>query len=255
MNEIRFCLSTRCSSGIEGLDKILLGGYPRGRTVLIEGQPGAGKTLMCLHFVHSGIYSDPKNPENAIIVLLDSSPQDFIEDAQSIFKKWDILKTIERGHLILIDGYTGRLGFKPKGPFAIPQNQFEVEPVIKKIIEAQRHNNARRLVVDPVSRLFRGSSLDGRDKAIDELTFFLQNGSTEEMKEEKIPLTTLLTVESVQGRFSEEQYGAHGVIRLSFERRESTKVRTLEILKMRRTMHTMDYVEYEIGVDGINVFA
>lgn len=245
----------RCSTGIEGLDKVLLGGYPKGRTLLLEGQPGAGKTLMCLHFVRAGIYGNPEHPENAIIVCLDSSPQDFIEDAQSVFRKWDIRKTIERGHLILIDGYTGRLGFPPDGPYAIPKDDYSIESVIDRILAAQEQIDAKRLVIDPVSRLFSDRSRTRRDAEIDKFTFFLQNGSIKEKREEKLPLTTLLTVESSGGNYSEEHYGAHGVIRLSFERRENTKVRTLEILKMRRTMHSMDYVEYEIGIDGIDVIA
>jgi circadian clock protein KaiC len=247
-------LSTRCSTGIAGLDKILLGGYPKGRTLLLEGQPGAGKTLMCLHFVRAGIYGNPDNPENAIIVCLDSSPQDFIEDAQSVFRKWNIKKTIERGHLILIDGYTGRLGFPPEGPYAIPKDDYKIDSVIDKILAAQEKINAQRLVIDPVSRLISERS-QAKEREIDKFTFFLQNGSIKEKRDDKTPLTTILTAESSEGRFSEEHYGAHGVIRLSFERKENTKVRTLEILKMRRTMHSMDYVEYEIGVDGIDVIA
>ncbi|MDF1538155.1 MAG: ATPase domain-containing protein [Candidatus Thorarchaeota archaeon] len=216
---------------------------------------GAGKTLMCLHFVRGGICGNPEKPENAIIVCLDSSPQDFIEDAQSVFRKWDIKKTIERGHLILIDGYTGRLGFVPEGPYAIPKDDYKIDSIIDRILTAQEKNNAKRLVIDPVSRLFSDRSQIRRDSEIDKFTFFLQNGSIKEKREEKLPLTTILTAESAEGHFSEEHYGAHGVIRLSFERRENTKVRTLEIVKMRRTMHSMDYVEYEIGVDGIDVIA
>ncbi len=246
-------MSKRCSSGIAGLDKILLGGYPQGRVLLIEGQPGAGKTIMGLHFIYSGIYDNPDKPENGIIVLLDTTPKDFIEDAESVFEGWDIQKTADRGHLVLIDGYTGRLGYPPEGDFAIPQNQFTIDTVIEKILAAQRHINAKRLVIDPVSRLFR--TQQEHDIAIDKFTFFLQTGSVKKHRELEGPLTTLLTVESIDGKFTEEHYGAHGVIRLSSVKQENTKVRTLEILKMRRTMHTMDYVPYEIGVGGINVIA
>ncbi len=244
-------LITRCSSGIEGLDKILLEGYPKGRTFLIEGQPGAGKTLMSWHFIRSGIYKEPKEPEHAIYVCLDSRPKDMIEDVQSIFTKWDIRKTIERGQLLIIDGYSGRLGYKPEGAYGIPTKNFNIETVIQTILAAQKEIGAQRLVVDPVSRLFKGMESHERDKAIDKFTFLLSSESIPE----KMPVTTLLTAESSEGHFSNEQYGAHGVIRLSFEKRDRTKVRILEIMKMRRTMHSMDYVEYQIGVEGIEVLA
>lgn len=45
---------SRVSSGCEGLDNILSGGFPRGRIYLIEGDPGAGKTTLALQFVRLG---------------------------------------------------------------------------------------------------------------------------------------------------------------------------------------------------------
>lgn len=45
--------------------------------------------------------------------------------------------------------------------------------------------------------------MDGHNKTIDKFTIFLQNGSTEVRKEEKMPLTTLLTVESVESSSEE----------------------------------------------------
>jgi circadian clock protein KaiC len=41
-------------TGIEGFDEITLGGLPRGRTTLIEGGPGSGKTIMALQSLVNG---------------------------------------------------------------------------------------------------------------------------------------------------------------------------------------------------------
>lgn len=46
--------SLTASTGIEGLDDILCGGLPRGRTYLVEGDPGTGKTTLGLHFLRAG---------------------------------------------------------------------------------------------------------------------------------------------------------------------------------------------------------
>src|SRR5690242_12467673 len=46
--------SEKASSGLEGLDEILGGGFARGRLHLIEGQPGTGKTTLALQFVLAG---------------------------------------------------------------------------------------------------------------------------------------------------------------------------------------------------------
>ncbi len=36
---------------IAGLDEILGGGLPRGRTTILAGRPGSGKTLLALEFL------------------------------------------------------------------------------------------------------------------------------------------------------------------------------------------------------------
>jgi KaiC/GvpD/RAD55 family RecA-like ATPase len=41
----------RVSTGIKGLDR-LISGYPKGRSVLITGKAGDGRTVLVLHFVN-----------------------------------------------------------------------------------------------------------------------------------------------------------------------------------------------------------
>ncbi len=42
------------STGIAGLDEITLGGLPYGRTTLLVGGPGSGKTIFALQFLVQG---------------------------------------------------------------------------------------------------------------------------------------------------------------------------------------------------------
>ena len=46
------------SSGINGLDLILDGGFARGATVIVEGQPGTGKTTLGMQFLYHGPDTD-----------------------------------------------------------------------------------------------------------------------------------------------------------------------------------------------------
>jgi KaiC/GvpD/RAD55 family RecA-like ATPase len=41
-------------TGIEGFDEITNGGLPRGRTTLLEGGPGSGKTIFAINFLVHG---------------------------------------------------------------------------------------------------------------------------------------------------------------------------------------------------------
>jgi len=39
-------------TGIVGLDDLTNGGLPYGRTTVVVGSPGAGKTILCLEFLY-----------------------------------------------------------------------------------------------------------------------------------------------------------------------------------------------------------
>ena len=45
----------KCPTGIEGLDRILRGGIPRGCPTLLCGSPGSGKTVLASDFIMRGI--------------------------------------------------------------------------------------------------------------------------------------------------------------------------------------------------------
>ena len=42
------------ATGIEGLDYVLLGGFPRNHVYLLQGDPGVGKTTLGLQFLIEG---------------------------------------------------------------------------------------------------------------------------------------------------------------------------------------------------------
>src|SRR5438105_1173180 len=65
-------------TGITGLDRIFLGGIPRGNLILVEGGPGAGKTLMGIEFIYRGATSFD---EPGIIVVFETSPEKLMRQA------------------------------------------------------------------------------------------------------------------------------------------------------------------------------
>jgi len=77
---------SRAQTGIEGLDHILVGGLPRNRVYLVQGDPGVGKTTLALQFLLEGI----RNGETVLYVTLSETAEELKAVADS--HGWDISK-------------------------------------------------------------------------------------------------------------------------------------------------------------------
>lgn len=68
------------STGVEGLDLLIEGGYPKGKSILITGPPGSGKTILGLHFLHRSCQEGRK----CILVLTRELTEDVLTQARSL---------------------------------------------------------------------------------------------------------------------------------------------------------------------------
>ncbi|TJW91996.1 MAG: circadian clock protein KaiC, partial [Mesorhizobium sp.] len=75
----------RVKTGIEAFDDLVMGGLPRGRTTIVGGTPGSGKTVFATQFLAHGI---TVLDEPGIFVTFEESPAD-IEVNMASFG-WDI---------------------------------------------------------------------------------------------------------------------------------------------------------------------
>ena len=70
----------RLSTGIAGLDPLIEGGLPEGKSYLITGESGTGKSILCMQFILKGLLDG----EKAVYVAVDEKPADILEEAASL---------------------------------------------------------------------------------------------------------------------------------------------------------------------------
>lgn len=131
----------RLSSGVDGLDTILNGGFLRGATFLIRGGPGQGKTTLGLHFLSKAAEdeaslfigfqeSDDALKNNALAVGLDTSNITFLnlcpdETFFSQQNKYDVFSSSEVESGPLSDSIMASVeSIRPKRVFIDSLTQF-----------------------------------------------------------------------------------------------------------------------------------
>lgn len=219
-------------TGIEGLDEVIGGGFIRGRTYLVAGETGTGKTLFALNYL---LYGASKG-ENGVYLLVDEEYESFVEGAKAF--GWDLEPLIKQGQLYvvtLLPDFIERVKSKPV--------ETVVDSIVEDLREAVEQVGAERLVIDPIAPLVVGE--ESVVKMRDYVRSLLVN------IEKKIGATTLVTSEiptgSVQlSRFGVEEFLAAGVFVLGLRYIGNKYVRTLWIRKMRWRPAEPAVYEFEI---------
>ena len=142
MNAVRFSQKTSASkapSGITGFDEITGGGLPRGRTTLLLGGPGSGKTILALQFLVHGAH---QRKEPAIFVAFEETSQRIIENFKGF--GWD-LAALQRRKLYFLDA-------KPS-PDLVLSGGFDLGGMLAVLGAKAKEMGARRIVFDALDVL------------------------------------------------------------------------------------------------------
>ena len=122
-------------TGISGLDRILFGGIPEGNLILIEGGPGAGKTLMGIEFIYRGatVFGEP-----GIIVVFETSPEKLMRQASGF--GWDLEELQQQNKLKIISTSPEIFDQELRSPDSL-------------FLEAAGELGARRIFIDGIGLL------------------------------------------------------------------------------------------------------
>jgi circadian clock protein KaiC len=129
----------KAATGIAGLDEISGGGLPHGRTTLLVGGPGSGKTILALQFLVHGAQACK---EPGIFVAFEESSKRIVANAESFGWK---LAELQEKELFFMDA-------QPK-PDLIQSGDFDLGGMLAALGALTRKMGARRIVFDAIDMI------------------------------------------------------------------------------------------------------
>ncbi|HDD46274.1 MAG TPA: KaiC domain-containing protein [Candidatus Aenigmarchaeota archaeon] len=216
----------RVSTGIQNLDKLVGGGYPKGSAILVTGGTGTGKTIFSAQFLWDGL----KKGEKGIFISLEENENDIREDVKQF--GWDFLSYEKKGILRLY--------------YYDPFNVADIEAAVSEVLTGFK---PQRLVLDSISiiGLYLKDPATIRKKIYQIIRSIKDSGCTSLLTSE------VLENKSALSRFGVEEFVVDGVIVLNYFGIGELSERSLQIRKMRKTDHGKDVYPFEITKNGITL--
>ena len=209
----------RITVGIPGFDELVHGGLPGGRSTLLAGATGTGKTVFGLQFLWGGAQLG----EPGVLVTFAERPEDLIANVESF--GWDLGGLVSDGRLAIVDA-------TPDTELVV-NGRFDLGGLTARIAHALNEINATRLFLDPIDALFEEFS----DVAEVRRAFAAMLRALR-----PLGATTLIAAERPHENGSVTRYGAEefavdNVIVVRNVREEERRRRTVEVLKLRGADH------------------
>ncbi|MCC7564825.1 MAG: circadian clock protein KaiC [Methanomicrobiaceae archaeon] len=222
-------------TGIQGLDEITLGGLPRGRTTLVVGKAGSGKTLLGMEFLVRGAL---EFGEPGVFFSFEETAGDLTQNVASL--GYDLNDLRERNLLSIDHVEVSRSDIVETG-------EYDLEALFIRLGYAIDSVGAQRVVLDTIESLFSGFADTAILRAELRRLFFW-------LKERGV--TAVVTGESGEAtmtRHGLEEYISDCVILLDHRVDEQISTRRLRVVKYRGSVHGTNEYPFLIDENGISV--
>jgi len=225
-------------TGIKGFDEALDGGVPKGRSTLIVGGTGTGKTVFLNEFLYQGI---TQFKENGVYVTFEEDKRDIIKNVKGF--GWNYTSLIAQKKLAFVDASV------LKAMTFETDQSYDLMPLVARIKYALKKVKAKRLVIDSLDNLFsRFKNVDMVRQTLGQIIAELKD----------LGVTVLMTAEKSGqeqhlSRYGVEEFVADGVIELEFIRGQQQFMRRMFTIKLRGTGFRSGIVDYEITDQGLIV--
>jgi len=226
---------SKTRTGINGLDEITMGGLPTGRTTLICGGPGCGKTLFSMEFLVNGT---TKFKEPGVFVTFEEKTEELILNVASLGFNLDKLQAEKK--LRIDHVHIEKHEIEETGEYDLDGLFIRLDHAIKSI-------GAKRVVLDTIENLFGGLTNEGILRSELRRLFHW-------LKEKNV--TAIVTGEQGQGtltRHGLEEYVSDCVILLDHRVINQVSTRRLRVIKYRGSAHGTNEFPFLIDEDGITV--
>jgi circadian clock protein KaiC len=225
----------KAPTGIQGLDEITGGGFPRGRPTLICGSAGAGKTLLAMEFLVRGAteYNEP-----GVFMAFEETAPELTQNVRSLGFDLDELSTQKK--LVIDFVRIERSEIDETG-------DYDLEGLFIRLGSAIDAIGAKRVVLDTIENLFAGLQNQGILRAeLRRLFRWLKDKG----------VSAVITAERGDGvltRHGLEEYVSDCVILLDHRVTDQVSTRRLRVVKYRGTAHGTNEYPFLIDEDGFSV--
>jgi len=219
----------RLSIGNSELDAMLGGGIPEGDSMLLAGPSGAGKSILATQFIAEGL----RHGEPGIVAVFEEIPAEYAQRAAKFGFDFETPQKENKLRIIYL---------RPL--------DLSVDETVHEIINTVRELGCKRLVIDSLVGFemalapgFRADFRESLYRMIGALT--------------RLGVTIISTVEIEEDFTSMDlsnftvSFLADDIVRLRYVSINGQLRKMLLVVKMRRSQHSIDMMEYEITTQGI----
>ena len=217
--------------GVTGLNEFIPG-IPKGDAILVRGDPGTGKTIVCLQFLYKGA----KNGEKCLYITTEETPESVMRTGGEIWP--DFPQLIKDGKIKIVNmsisaEYASDYGLLDKAEaMSIAEKGFATQP------------GATRIVIDSLSSLDQrlSNSDEFREVFMKLLLETKRQGSTLLLTAEGIPLTPDIT-----------EYLVDHLIYLDYRKQDTEWTRVFILRKSRSVPLKPQILKLYIEQGGLSV--
>lgn len=224
----------KVATGISGFDIISEGGLPEGRTSLVAGTAGSGKTIFATQFLVEGI----KRGESGVFITFEEPPWMLRKNVRGF--GWDISQWEAEGKWMFVDASPQEVNVP------VVSGEYDLDPLVSRLTYAISQVKAKRVAMDSLGAIFSYVPNIAQVRAV----LFKLAQVLREME-----ITAILTSERTNdygeiSRYGIEEFVADNVIILRNALIEEKRRRTVEILKYRGVSHQHGEFPFTIVPDA-----